>query len=79
MRMLIWPLDALAGMRGLLFPWVPVFLACGIGLWFALPWEPGVRVYAVALGLAVLGPDHLDLHQRGANCGISHRSSRPAG
>lgn len=55
MRWMIWPLDALAGMRGLLFGWAPVFLACGIGLWFALDWEPGGVAYAAALGLAVLG------------------------
>ena len=41
-------------MRGLLFPWVPVVLACGIGLWFVLEAEPGAWLYGVAgLGLAV--------------------------
>jgi competence protein ComEC len=35
--------------RGLLFPWVPVLLGCGIGLWFALPWEPGLTFYGGAL------------------------------
>ncbi len=51
------PLDALEQARGLLFPFVPVFLACGIGLWFALPFEPGLLFYmaaaAVLLGLTV--------------------------
>jgi len=58
------PLRALAEVRGLLFPWVPVFLACGVALWFALPEEPGAAVYAsLALGvllaaaLRVWGPE----------------------
>ena len=47
---------ALAEARGLLFPWVPVFIATGIGLWFALPFEPGALFYALALmGLVGLG------------------------
>lgn len=55
MRWLIWPLTTLLHMRGLLFPWVPVFLGVGIGLWFGLPQEPGVPSYAVAgLGLAAM-------------------------
>ncbi|PZR00011.1 MAG: competence protein [Cereibacter sphaeroides] len=36
--------------RGTLFPWVPVFLAIGIGFWFALPWEPGIAFYLSLLG-----------------------------
>jgi competence protein ComEC len=36
----------------MLFPWVPVLMALGIGLWFALPWEPGARAYAA--GVAAL-------------------------
>ncbi len=55
MRWLNWPLDALAALRGVLFPWVPVFLACGIGLWFALDWEPGLLSYGVALFALILG------------------------
>ena len=51
---LLSPLAALAAARGLLFPFVPVFIACGIGLWFALPFEPGPGFYALAaLGLAM--------------------------
>ena len=45
------PLDALAAARGQLFPFVPVLLGLGIGLYFALPAEPGARQWA---GLAVL-------------------------
>ncbi|MFN3955793.1 MAG: ComEC/Rec2 family competence protein [Pararhodobacter sp.] len=58
------PLDALAGARGHLFPFVPVFLGLGIGLYFALPAEPGARQWfglaagaLVALGLALRGPE----------------------
>ncbi|WP_162784703.1 ComEC/Rec2 family competence protein [Paracoccus suum] len=36
------------------FPWLPVWLAFGIGLWFALPVEPGPLAYALA-GVTVLG------------------------
>ncbi len=50
----------------MLFPWVPVFLGAGVGLWFALAEEPGWRSYGAcgaALGLAVviwrLGPELL--------------------
>ncbi|MDZ4312665.1 MAG: ComEC/Rec2 family competence protein [Cypionkella sp.] len=46
MRILRWPLQVLAEARGLLFPWVPVFLGCGIALWFALPFEPDLTFYA---------------------------------
>ncbi|HRK42438.1 MAG TPA: ComEC/Rec2 family competence protein [Gemmobacter sp.] len=56
-RAALWPLLALAEARGLLFPWVPVFLALGIGVWFGLTNEPAIWVYilvSVAL-LAVLG------------------------
>jgi competence protein ComEC len=45
------PLLALQAVRGILFPWVPVFMAIGIGLWFALPFEPGRGVYALALAV----------------------------
>jgi len=39
--------------QGLLFLWVPVFLALGIGLWFSLLHEPGPIFYSVtAAGLA---------------------------
>jgi competence protein ComEC len=53
-RWLIWPLEALLQLRGMLFPWVPVFLAVGIGLWFALEREPGGLAYMLAaLGLCL--------------------------
>lgn len=47
------PLLALSQARGLLFPFVPVFIACGIGLWFGLPFEPGVAFYLGAAAVAV--------------------------
>lgn len=40
---------SLAEARGLLFPWVPVCMAAGIGAWFSLPSEPGILFYALAL------------------------------
>ena len=63
-RAALWPVLALAEARGILFPWVPVFLALGIGLWFQLPHEPqlwhyglaGMAVLALAL-LALIGPE----------------------
>jgi len=45
------PLRALAEVRGILFPWVPVFMALGIGLWFGLDSEPGVGCYAGVLAV----------------------------
>lgn len=55
---------ALQAVRGRLFPWVPVFLGLGIGLWFALPSEPRATHYACALAALFLsslfsfrGPD----------------------
>lgn len=45
----LWPLHRLAEARGLLFPWVPVFLGCGIAVWFGLPFEPGLRFYGVCV------------------------------
>ncbi len=50
------PLIALQAARGQLFPFVPVFVALGIGLWFTLGFEPGPVHYAVtaALGLGTL-------------------------
>lgn len=50
--------SALAAQRGHLFPWVPVCLGTGIGLYFALPAEPsamgwaGVAACALAAALA---------------------------
>ena len=40
--------------RGYLFPWVPVLLAVGIGIYFGLRIEPGVPVYW-SCGIAILG------------------------
>lgn len=37
------------------FPWLPVWLAAGIGLWFAFGREPGPQHYASAGVLAALG------------------------
>ena len=54
---MLWPLQALQEARGLLFPWLPIFLACGIGGWFALPFEPGLPFYTgagVVLAASVL-------------------------
>ncbi|QUS35722.1 ComEC/Rec2 family competence protein [Falsirhodobacter algicola] len=50
------PLEALEAARGHLFPMIPVLMAVGIAIWFALPAEPGAGVYAAcAAGLAALG------------------------
>ncbi len=58
------PLLALQQARGLLFPFVPVFVSVGIGLWFALPFEPGFGAYAAVAALVLamamlwrLGPE----------------------
>jgi competence protein ComEC len=43
--------------RGHLFPWAPVFMALGIGIYFLLQWEPGPATYAalaVPAGAALL-------------------------
>jgi competence protein ComEC len=48
------PFVALAQARGVLFAWVPVLIAMGIGLWFGLPVEPEGRHYA-ALAVLLLG------------------------
>jgi competence protein ComEC len=40
-------LRALLQARGGLFPWVPVAIGTGVGLWFALPWEPGMMFYTL--------------------------------
>ncbi len=47
------PLLALADARGLLFPFVPVFIALGIGLWFGLPFEPGGAFYLGAAAVVL--------------------------
>lgn len=63
-RAALWPLLALAEARGILFPWVPVFLALGIGVWFGLIHEPAIWIYIlvtvlllVALAFWRLGPE----------------------
>ena len=45
------PLRFLATAPGQLFPWVPVFAALGIGLWFSFDVEPGAGIYLVAAGI----------------------------
>ncbi len=45
-------LDAVEAQRGHLFPWVPVALSLGIGLYFALTFEPDWPVYA-GCGVAI--------------------------
>ena len=41
--------------RGHLFPWAPVFFACGIGAYFALRVEAGTAIYLGIVALAVVG------------------------
>ncbi|MGB3277748.1 MAG: ComEC/Rec2 family competence protein, partial [Pseudorhodobacter sp.] len=60
------PFTALASLRGLMFPWVPVLIGVGVGFWFGLDEEPGLWFYGamlLALGLAGLfyrfGPELL--------------------
>ncbi|MCM2562136.1 ComEC/Rec2 family competence protein [Lutimaribacter sp. EGI FJ00015] len=47
------PQAVLAAQRGHLFPWVPVALASGIGLYLALKWEPALPHYLLLGGLAL--------------------------
>ncbi len=50
-----WPLRHLLAARGRLFPFVPVGVGCGIGVWFSLIREPGMAAYALcAVGLGGL-------------------------
>lgn len=44
----------IAGQRGHLFPWVPVFLSIGIGAYFALRFEPNIAHYTM-LALLTFG------------------------
>ncbi|MHA6262111.1 ComEC/Rec2 family competence protein [Arenibacterium sp. CAU 1754] len=44
---------ALLAQRGHLFPWAPVFLAIGIGIYFALMEEPGWTVYGLLAGIGI--------------------------
>ena len=48
---LLWPLQTLSEARGLLFPWVAVFIGCGVGVWFALPFEPDRIFYLLVATL----------------------------
>jgi competence protein ComEC len=64
LTLILWPLARLQDQRGGLFGWVPVCIGIGVGLWFALPVEPGAMAYAgcaaVFVALVVLawfGPD----------------------
>lgn len=54
-RMFWGPLEWLLAARGQLFVWVPVFIGLGIGIWFALPFEPVLWHYGVVLVLFILG------------------------
>ena len=61
---LLAPLRALQQARGTLFPWVAMFIGCGVAIWFALPFEPAEGFYLtvaivlmVTVGLAWWGPE----------------------
>ncbi len=61
---LLAPFHALLLARGMLFPWVPLFIGAGVAVWFALPWEPGLIFYLIAgavllaaVGLRAFGPE----------------------
>jgi competence protein ComEC len=56
---------AAAAQSGQRLVWAPVWMGGGIGLWFALPWEPAAPHYA-ALGLAALAALALAALARGA-------------
>ncbi len=55
LHILMAPLRFLAEAPGQLFPWVPVFGAVGIGIWFSLSVEPGFAIYLCAVGLLCCG------------------------
>lgn len=55
MRVLPWLAAQIHGQRSALFPWVPVCLALGIGIYFSLLWEPKPTViWALAVLATVL-------------------------
>ncbi|WP_170523592.1 ComEC/Rec2 family competence protein [Ruegeria arenilitoris] len=54
MRVVAWVEGALLNQRGHLLPWSPVCLAIGIGLYFAIRFEPDARIYSGLSGLALL-------------------------
>ncbi|MBA3911651.1 MAG: competence protein [Rhodobacter sp.] len=37
-----------------MFPWIAVLIGCGVGLWFSVTTEPGIGLYAIAVGIVVL-------------------------
>lgn len=41
--------------RAGLLPWVPLWMALGVGLWFSLPFEPGLIAYLIASGIVGVG------------------------
>lgn len=47
-------MGSLEAQRGHLFPWSSVLIGLGAGLWFMLPDEPGMDVYAMVLGALAL-------------------------
>ena len=51
MGVLVWGEARLLAQRGHLFPWTPIFLAIGIGSYFALRSEPDWQDYATVLAL----------------------------
>ncbi|WP_306154419.1 ComEC/Rec2 family competence protein [Roseovarius sp. MMSF_3281] len=48
-------LDAWLAQRGHLFPWVPMCLGLGVGIYFALGWEPEAAHYAGLAAVALFG------------------------
>ncbi|WGW03147.1 ComEC/Rec2 family competence protein [Tropicibacter oceani] len=54
-RFFLWPQSVILAQRGFLFPWTAVFLAIGIGGYFALRVEPPVALLWLMLGLGGLG------------------------
>ncbi|MCW9043779.1 MAG: competence protein ComEC family protein [Pseudopelagicola sp.] len=56
MQLLAWIGATLAAQRGFLFPWAPVCLGLGIGVYFQIPTEPSLAVlWAVGLGALLCG------------------------
>ncbi len=63
-RLILLPLLALQAARGTLFPWIAVFMGCGVAVWFAVPFEPARGSYVLAalsvaagLALGLRGPE----------------------
>ena len=59
-RLLQWLDTAQQGQRGYLMPWAPVCFGLGIGLYFALPVEPGVWAYRALTAAALRFTKRLD-------------------